>query len=117
MIEKGRIGEQQVVDELITNGWLIIDRNVHTRYGELDIVAIKDDRLRFIEVKLRSSQRWLWDAVPTSKLKRMFRCVEVFLSTSSYKYCELELCTAIVIHNKIEWVHNCTDVEERWLYT
>ena len=117
MIATGRIGEQLVVNDLITNGWVIVRRNFHSRYGELDIVAFKSDRLRFVEVKHRSSKSWLWDAVPTSKVIRMVRCAEEFISQSSYEYCELELSTAIVVRTEIEWIHNCTDMEDTWLFS
>lgn len=117
MIDVGKAGEQLVVDDLVSNGWMIIDRNFHTRYGELDIVALKDGCLRFVEVKRRSSQFWLWDAVPASKVRRMVRSAEVFISASNIQHSELELSTAIVVCNEIEWINNCVDMEESWLYT
>jgi len=48
-------GEDITAEYLKKNGARVIDRNVRFRFGELDIVAISEDRLCFVEVKTRSS--------------------------------------------------------------
>jgi putative endonuclease len=54
----GGIGEELAVTWLKSNGFDIVDRN--WRYGryETDIIASKDGRLHFIEVKTRRSDRF-----------------------------------------------------------
>lgn len=47
----GKIGENITDTFLSNNGFVIIERNYRTRYGEIDIIARKDNVLRFIEVK------------------------------------------------------------------
>ena len=47
----GAMAEQLVADRLAAAGWKILERNARTRYGELDIVALDNRTLVFIEVK------------------------------------------------------------------
>ena len=39
----GKYGETIAADYLINNGYKILDRNFQTRYGEVDIIGVKDD--------------------------------------------------------------------------
>ena len=47
----GRLAEDLVAARLATTHWEILERNARTRYGELDIVALDDRTLVFVEVK------------------------------------------------------------------
>ena len=49
--EIGNLAENQAVDFLENNSYQIIDRNFYTKFGEIDIIAKKDNILHFIEVK------------------------------------------------------------------
>ncbi len=53
--DKGRKAEQRAVDYLTRRGYRILDRNVRFKEGELDIVAIHEGCLCFVEVRSRSS--------------------------------------------------------------
>ena len=47
----GDIGEQKAARFLVTKNYEILDRNYRWARGEIDIVAKKDGRLIFVEVK------------------------------------------------------------------
>lgn len=47
----GRAAEDLVAARLAAAGWELLERNARTRYGELDIVALDDSTLVFVEVK------------------------------------------------------------------
>lgn len=47
----GRTAEDLVAARLVAAQWEILERNVRTRYGELDIVALDGRTLVFVEVK------------------------------------------------------------------
>jgi putative endonuclease len=49
--EIGKIGENIAKTFLVKQGFSILDLNYRTRYGEIDIVAKKDNKIHFIEVK------------------------------------------------------------------
>jgi putative endonuclease len=49
--EIGKIGEEITKEFLVKHGFSVLSTNYRTRYGEIDIVAEKDKKLRFVEVK------------------------------------------------------------------
>jgi len=52
----GNFGETAAAEHLIRQGYRILDRNYNTTFGEIDLVALKDAEIVFVEVKTRSSQ-------------------------------------------------------------
>ena len=50
---RGMAGEQAAAELLAGLGYVIVERNFRTRYGELDIVATDRDTLVFCEVRSR----------------------------------------------------------------
>jgi len=50
----GRWAEQHTLRLLQQNGWLLLDRNWSCRWGELDLVLAKPQRLLVVEVKGRT---------------------------------------------------------------
>ncbi len=51
----GEIGERVAQDYLTSKGYYILDTNFYTKHGEIDIVAVENRILVFVEVKSRSS--------------------------------------------------------------
>jgi putative endonuclease len=51
----GDFGEDTAFRYLQDKGYIIKDRNFSTRFGEIDIIAEKDDVLIFVEVKTRKN--------------------------------------------------------------
>jgi len=47
----GKIGENCACEYLEKNGYKIVDRNYLRKWGELDIVAKKGNKIHFVEVK------------------------------------------------------------------
>ena len=54
----GDEAEALVVEHYEREGWRVLDRNVLSRRGEVDIVAEKGDALAFIEVRMRATDVW-----------------------------------------------------------
>jgi putative endonuclease len=53
----GAVGEQLAAEHLLRRGFKIVERNYRTRWGELDIIAVKDRTIVFCEVKTRVLRR------------------------------------------------------------
>lgn len=66
----GNWGENIAVNYLTEEGCLIIDRNVRTPYGEIDIIAKHLDLILFIEVKTRSTSSLGMPEVSVTKQKQ-----------------------------------------------
>lgn len=49
--EIGKIGEKIAKTFLMKHDFSVLETNYRTRYGEIDIIARKDSKIRFIEVK------------------------------------------------------------------
>ena len=49
--EIGKIGENVAKSFLMKHGFTILETNYRTKYGEIDIIAKKDNKIRFVEVK------------------------------------------------------------------
>ena len=79
--EFGRAGESRAAEYLDKKGYDIIVQNYRCRFGELDIVAEKDDALCFIEVKTRSSVEHgaPCEAVDHRKRLHIRRCAWAFM--------------------------------------
>lgn len=91
-LELGKKGEDLAVEYLCDRGYHILFRN--WKYGrfEIDIIAIKEDMLHFVEVKLRS--RAIHgdpeQNITRSKIKSLLRGIEGFLSQNT-KYRDFRL--------------------------
>jgi|SRR5579872_5981825 len=51
----GRKGEALVADYLEERGLRVIERNYNQRFGEIDLIASRNELLIFVEVKVRAS--------------------------------------------------------------
>lgn len=49
--EIGKIGESITKTFLMKHGFTVLATNYRTKFGEIDIIAKKDNKLRFVEVK------------------------------------------------------------------
>ena len=77
----GRRGEQLAAEHFARLGWTIVARNHHTRFGELDIVALDGETLVFAEVKTcRLGKGRPWDSLHERKRSQVRRMAGVWLS-------------------------------------
>jgi len=51
----GKVGENVAAHFLKKNGFNLLKRNFHSRYGEIDMIAAKDELVVFVEVKYRKN--------------------------------------------------------------
>ena len=54
----GALAEDFAVSLLKEKGYRVVERNFRSRFGEIDIVALKDECLIFVEVKARWSLKF-----------------------------------------------------------
>ena len=54
----GRAGERKALRYLRRNGYKILESNYKNPFGEVDVIAAKDDTVAFIEVKTRLNENY-----------------------------------------------------------
>lgn len=80
--QKGRMGEEAVCAYLEREGYQIAERNYHSAFGEIDLIARREKILAFVEVKARteggtSAPR---AAVGASKQKKILKTALTYLA-------------------------------------
>lgn len=104
-IEKGKLGEKKALSYLRKNNFKILEKNYRTKIGEIDIIALKNKIVYFIEVKARTDIRkgLPYEAVNYRKIKHIKNTAYYFLLNSKYKDYKLKLAViSIILDNKGE---------------
>jgi putative endonuclease len=91
----GKIGENLTCKFLVKRGFSIKERNYNQKWGEIDIIATKDSKLYFIEVKsvlrnnLNKVSREMLDNyykpednMHPWKMKRMAKTIQVYMMSN-----------------------------------
>jgi putative endonuclease len=78
----GREGEADVARILEFEGWIIAARNFKAGHGEIDLVAVREDQILFVEVKRWSihGQEELLRSIRGGKARRIIETSKIFLS-------------------------------------
>jgi putative endonuclease len=79
--DTGRRGEELARQYLRRCGYAILHQNWRHGHHEIDIIAVKDKVLHFVEVKTRRTERYGYPeaGVTTKKLHRLMRASGAFL--------------------------------------
>lgn len=81
--ELGNGAEDHVARYLELLGYKILDRNFTVqKYGEIDLIGIKNDVIYFFEVKARSNSApfgGMEGCISSAKIKRIRRCAEIYI--------------------------------------
>ncbi len=79
--EAGRAGEAAAAAYLSFEGFRILRTNYRTASGEVDIIAEKDGRLSFVEVRTRRSRRYGTpeESLTERKAARLIAVAEAFI--------------------------------------
>jgi len=104
----GNEAEELAVRFLEEAGCRILERNYYARkLGEIDIVALKDGVLHFVEVKSASKDFDPVDNLTPSKLRRVINSAHYYLKEKSL---DLPYCidALIVRKGEVEWLENIT---------
>jgi putative endonuclease len=61
----------------LTHGWRLLEKNVHFREGEIDLIMETGRELRFVEVKGRRNEKFggVVESVTTRKIQRLRRAI------------------------------------------
>ena len=104
---KGTIAEEKACNHLREAGFDIIDRNVYSRFGEIDIIALKNEVLHFVEVKSANDYEAAVQNITPTKLRRFLLTVESYLKKHRL---DMEYCVdgVIVTPDEVALLENIT---------
>lgn len=97
----GRNGEEIAALYLTRNGYQILDHNWNLHHGcELDIVAYKEGKLHFIEVKTRSSDRYgpPQNAINRTKLRHITRAIQEYRYRRNFKDYDYQIDSIAILY-------------------
>lgn len=104
MVDTGRkalgvLGEAAASEWLVARGYDVLDRNVRTRFGEIDLVVRCGDLVVFVEVKSRTGTGFghPGEAVAAPKQRRLARLASAYLLTHSLSGCAMRF-DVIAVH-------------------
>lgn len=66
----GRAGERKAEKFLKKTGYKILEKNYKSHFGEIDLIAQKDDEIVFVEVKTRTSIEYGYGSEAVNAKKR-----------------------------------------------
>lgn len=79
--QHGNFGEDIAAAHLAQHGYRVIDRNFRTRFGEIDLIAVNERYLLFVEVKTRAKNARVsgLEAVTPAKQAKLRAAAEEYL--------------------------------------
>jgi putative endonuclease len=76
---KGNLAEVLACGFLYDKGYTIIEQNFYSRFGEIDIIALKEEVLHFVEVKSANDYESAIQNITPRKLSRLIKTGYVYL--------------------------------------
>ena len=104
----GRDAEQTAFDYLRKQGLSEIERNYHCRFGEIDLIMRDRDSLVFVEVRMRTSNKFggALASIDTRKKKKLLATARHYMAAKgTFSDCRFD---AVLLNsdNRIEWIRN-----------
>ena len=86
-------------------GFILVEQNYYSRFGEIDLIMIKDKTIHFVEVKSGEGEP-IYNITP-KKLSKIIKTSEFYLNQ---KKLDMDYCfdAVVVKDSKIELIENIT---------
>ena len=105
--EKGNIAEDKAALFLTEKGYFVVERNFYARFGEIDIIATKEDVLHFVEVKSGEDYELAIQNITPTKLSRLIKTAQVYMKKNALEV-DFMIDAVVVTPQSIEMVENIT---------
>lgn len=101
----GILGEDKACAFLKKQGFEILQRNFHSKFGEIDIIAKKDEILHFIEVKYTQKDYEVAYRLDSKKYQKILKAVEFYFLKQEI-YSDFQIDLICIKNNDIEFLKN-----------
>lgn len=105
----GMQGEQLAYEYLKEKGYKILERNYRNKTGEIDIIAKKNNRIIFVEVKQKSSLKFGYprEMITSQKIKKIRDTAIMYLQSHKLIGNQIQFDCIEIIDKKITHIENC----------
>ncbi len=103
-LEIGNRAEESVRKYLVKNGYKILKKNFHSKFGEIDIVALKDEVITFFEVKYSKNYNPIYRITP-EKMRKIIKTIDYYFLVNNHEE-EYQISAALVTPEGIEIMEN-----------
>lgn len=110
MKNMGLWGEDKAVEFLKAKNYTILTRNYHSRFGEIDIIARKQNTIIFVEVKTRKNTAFGFPAefVDYKKQQKIMKTAQLYINDNFNAEFDYRFDIIEVFHyddNKVNFNH------------
>jgi putative endonuclease len=102
--EVGTYGECEALKYLKKSGYIIIERNFRSKYGEIDLIAKDGDYITFVEVKLRYGKLYGTpsESITYSKQLKIYRTAQYYIMKKKLydNYFRFDVIEIFLLHDK-----------------
>ena len=101
----GQYGEQIALKYYQKLGYKLIRQNYYCRWGELDLVLMKNKQTLVVEVKTRSGQQFSWaeESINTKKIANIYQAYQMLAQEQKLNYFfDLEALIIEIANNKAQ---------------
>jgi putative endonuclease len=108
----GLAAEKLAANYLISHGLKMLEKNYHCRFGEIDLIMIDNKTIVFIEVRLRTNDKFgcAANSITSTKQQKIISTAQHYLQQHGDCPCRFD---AILMNkvdtNNIEWIRNAFD--------
>jgi putative endonuclease len=111
----GNKGEDAAAERLQAEGYEILARNFRNKWGEVDIVAFRDARMVFVEVKTKTGDEYgePWEMINKHKLKQVENMGHLWCQEFDYHgLCRIDVVGVwLNIEGEVERIEHWEDVQ------
>jgi len=99
----GDYGEKLAMQYLVNHGYNILDTHFSGRFGEIDIIASKEGKIHFVEVKTRThnDSGFPEEALTKSKIVKLFKTARRYIYVKRIESDNYQLDLVAIELNKI----------------
>ena len=105
--DKGNKAEQKAIEFLLNLGFFIVEQNFYSKFGEIDIIATKDEVLHFVEVKSGLDYESAIQNITPKKLSRIIKTGDVYMKKNSFDR-DFVYDAVIITPKSIDIIENIT---------
>ncbi len=104
---KGDLAEQRACIFLQDLGFDVVERNFYSRFGEIDIILLKNETLHFVEVKSGLDYESAVQNITPTKLSRLIKTAQVYMKKNASDS-HFQIDAVIIMPQDIEYIENIT---------